>query len=399
MRIGPPGGTVSRPFWLLILIIGSGTLGMHILAPVLPLIGEDFSADIGATQLTISLYMFVFAAGQLVYGPLSDRYGRRPVLLSGLALYIVAGILCTTAQTMEWLLAARMLQAFGGCAGLVIGRAIVHDTARDADAAATIGALNTVLLVSPAVAPVLGLWLAQHMGWRAVPAILVAFGLAAFIGTLLRISETGERRNEPIRTAFANYARLAVSPHFMVQVLGGSLTTTTMFVVLTMSPFMVVNHLGRPLGDAGLFYAIFIGGLIAGSIIATRLVRRVGFDRLILFAAACGTAGGLLHLGAYMTGRLDTLVFALAGCLYTFMSGIMAPLALTRTVGLAPHLRGSANGIFGFSQAFAGAVAVTVAGAASDVALSTGIVMLACAGTGLAILLALHARTGRVRRG
>lgn len=398
MRFGPPAGTVSRPFWLLILIIGSGSLGMHILTPVLPLIGEDFAADIAATQLTVSLYMFVFAGGQLIYGPLSDRYGRRPVLLAGLAIYIVAGVLCAVAASMEWLLAARMLQALGGCAGLVIGRAIVHDTARDADAAATIGALNTVLLISPAVAPVLGLWLAQHMGWRGVPLILVGFGVAAFIGTLFFISETGERRSEPVRATLANYARLATTPHFMIQVLGGSLTTTTMFVVLAMSPFMVVNHLGRPLGDAGLFYVLFIGGLIAGSVIATRLVRRVGFDRLILFAAACGTAGGVLHLAGYAAGRLDTLVFAVAGCLYTFMSGVMAPLALTRTVELAPHLRGSANGIFGFSQAFAGALAVTVAGASANVALSTGLVMLACAGTGLAILIALHVYNRRVRR-
>jgi DHA1 family bicyclomycin/chloramphenicol resistance-like MFS transporter len=386
---------VSRPFWLLVLIIGSGTLGMHILSPVLPLIGEDFSADIAATQLTVSLYMFVFAGGQLIYGPLSDRYGRKPVLLAGLAIYIVAGVLCATATTIEWLLAARMLQALGGCAGLVIGRAIVHDTSRDADAAATIGALNTVLLVSPAVAPVLGLWLAQHLDWRAVPMILVAFGVAAFIGTLWRISETGGRRSEPVRTTLANYARLAVSPRFMIQVLGGSLTTTTMFVVLTMSPFVVVNHLRRPLADAGFYYVVFIGGLIAGSIISTRLVRRVGFDRLILFAAACGTAGGMLHLGAYVTGRLDAVVFAIAGSLYTFMSGVMAPLALTRTVGLAPHLRGSANGIFGFSQAFAGAAAVTIAGAVSNVALSSGVVMLACAGTGLAILAGLHIHSRR----
>jgi DHA1 family bicyclomycin/chloramphenicol resistance-like MFS transporter len=368
---------------------------MHILSPVLPLIGEDFSADIAATQLTVSLYMFVFAGGQLIYGPLSDRYGRKPVLLAGLAIYIVAGVLCATATTIEWLLAARMLQALGGCAGLVIGRAIVHDTSRDADAAATIGALNTVLLVSPAVAPVLGLWLAQHLDWRAVPMILVAFGVAAFIGTLWRISETGGRRSEPVRTTLANYARLAVSPRFMIQVLGGSLTTTTMFVVLTMSPFVVVNHLRRPLADAGFYYVVFIGGLIAGSIISTRLVRRVGFDRLILFAAACGTAGGMLHLGAYVTGRLDAVVFAIAGSLYTFMSGVMAPLALTRTVGLAPHLRGSANGIFGFSQAFAGAAAVTIAGAVSNVALSSGVVMLACAGTGLAILAGLHIHSRR----
>src|SRR5689334_20222647 len=99
MRFGPASGTSSRPFWLLALIIGSGTLGMHVLAPVLPLIGADFAVDPGRAQLVVSAYMFALAAGQLVHGPLSDRFGRRPVLLAGLVVYVVSGLLCVVAPT------------------------------------------------------------------------------------------------------------------------------------------------------------------------------------------------------------------------------------------------------------------------------------------------------------
>jgi len=394
MRLAPKTGKVSRPFWLLALIIGSGSLGMHILAPVLPLVGAEFAIGVAGTQQVISLYMFAFAAGQLVYGPLSDRYGRRPVLLSGLSIFIASGVLCVFATSFEWLLAARVAQALGGCAGLVVGRAIVHDTSRDEDAASTIGALNMLLLVSPAVAPVLGLWIAQHAGWRSVILILVAFGLVAFVGTLMLISETAVRRPEPVGATIAKYGRLLASPSYMIRVLSAALTTTTLFVVLAMSPFVVTGHLGLPLADAGFFYVAFIGGLIAGSALSSRLVRRIGFERLMLVAGCFGVSGSALYVAAYLTGQLGPAVFLAAGCLYTLMSGTMAPLALTRTVGLAPDMRGSATGIFGFSQIFAGAAAVSVASTGPDVTLSTGLVMLFCSGCGLAILLALRVRPG-----
>lgn len=395
VRLTPQPGTTSRPFWLLALIIGSGSLGMHIFAPILPLIGQEFSIGIAETQQTISVYMFAFATGQLIYGPLSDRYGRRPVLLFGLVVFTLAGLLCTVVTSMEWLLVARMAQALGGCAGLVLGRAIVHDTTHGADAASTIGALNTLLLVSPAVAPVLGLWISEHTGWRAVPLILVGFGATAFIGTLLLISETAERKVEPVAATFLKYGRLLSSPPFMVQLFASALTTTTMFVVLSMSPFIVTGHLALPLKAAGSFYLVFIGGLVVGSVVASRLVRRFGFDNLILLAALAGTIGSLLHVGTYLSGRLDQTAFLVSGFLYTFMSGTTAPLALTRTIGLAPDMRGSATGLFGFAQIFAGAMAVSIASAGADVVLSTGIVMLGCSGLGLSIVFCLRLAAAR----
>lgn len=390
MRLTPLPGTTSRPFWLLALIIGTGSLGMHIFAPVLPLISGEFSADISATQKTISFYMFAFATGQLIYGPLSDRYGRRPVLLFGLMVFTLSGVLCALVTSLQSLLVARIAQALGGCAGMVLGRAIVHDTAQGADAASTIGALNTLLLVSPAVAPVLGLWIAEQTGWRAVPLILVGFGAIGFVGTLLLISETAERRVEPLAATFLKYGRLLSSPSFMVQIVAGALTTTTMFVVLSLSPFVVTGHLALPLADAGYFYVVFIGGLVVGSIASSRLVRRFSFANLTLLAALSGTLGSLLYMAAYLSGRLDTAAFLVSGFMYTLMSGTMAPLALTRTIGLAPDMRGTATGLFGFSQILTGAIAVSLASSGKDVVLSAGIVMLACSGLGLAILLALR---------
>src|SRR5687768_3858746 len=115
----------ATPFWLLALFMGSGTLGMHIFVPALPLIAVGLAVDAPSTQLTISLYMAVLAAGQLVYGPLSDRFGRRPVLIAGLALFTAAGLGVALATSFASLLVARLLQAAGGCAGLVVARAIV----------------------------------------------------------------------------------------------------------------------------------------------------------------------------------------------------------------------------------------------------------------------------------
>lgn len=254
-----------------------------------------------------------------------------------------------------------------------------------------IGALNAVLLVSPAVAPVLGLWLGESLGWRFVPLILVAFGSIALLGALFLISETGTPKAEPARESIAAYWRLLKSGPFMARVFAGSLTTTTMFGILASSPFIVTGTLGRPLSDAGGFYAVLVAGILAGSLAATRLARRIPADRLILLAASCGLAGSLLLAVSHAWGLTATL-FVAAGFLYTFMSGLMAPLALTRTVAMVPERRGAATGFFGFSQIFAGAVAVTLSGLASDVVVSTAAVMLACSGVGLATLLVLRVR-------
>jgi len=382
LAAAPPGAAPpSRPFWLLALLIGSGTIGMHVFVPALPLISDEFGVDAGQAQLTISLYMVVIALGQLVYGPLSDRLGRRPVLIGALVLFTLSGIGAALASSFNALLLARLLQAAGGCAGLVLGRAVVHDTTRDQDAASTIAAVNAVLLISPLLSPILGIWLAETLGWRSVPVLLAVLGAITVLGVWGALSETAETRGESFRRIGARYLRLIGDRAFRWQVLAGSLTTTTMFTLLTSTPFVVIEVLKRPLSQAAWFYAVFIAALIVGNVSSSRVLRRLGWRRAFILCSLTGTVGGAILTLSALGGTLGAGSFLAGGVLYTLMAGTMAPLALTRAVGMAGPLRGSAAGLFGSSQFAFGALCVMVAGASADIALMSGLVMWLCAGS------------------
>lgn len=386
---------VSRPFWLLALLIGSATIGMHIFVPALPLIVKEFTIDPAQAQLTISLYMFIIAGGQILYGPLSDRFGRRPVLLGALLIFVLAGLAAAAAHSFDALLAARLFQAAGGCAGLVLGRAVVHDTTNGGDAARTIAAVNAVLLISPTLAPILGVWAANAFGWRAIPLVLAGLGTITMLGVAFRLSETATSRSEAPAEIWAKYLALLRSRPFLLQVLGGSLTTTTMFVLLSTSPFVVLERLHLPLENAAIFYAVFVVGLLCGNVNAGLIARRFGFDLIFVAASVVGTLGAGLFLAAVLLDALTVPLFLAAGFLYTLMSGTMAPLTLTRAVGLSPDLRGSATGIFGASQFTFGAVGVTIASASADIAQMAATVLLFCAGSALVLYITLYLRRGR----
>lgn len=379
----------SNPFWLLALFIGSAMSGMHVLVPALPMIAEEFAVTPAVAQQTVSLYMLAVAGGQLVYGPVSDWFGRRPVLIAGMVVFAATGFLAAATRQFDLLLAARMLQGAGGCAGLVLGRAIVHDTSGDKDAAATISAMNAILLVSPALAPMIGLWLAQTWGWRIIPAALGLFGLVALWGSIARLRETSSRPAGTPREMATNYLRLLRLPPFLGYIIAGSLGTTTMFALLSAAPFVITERLGRPMGEVGILYTSLIVGIMVGNLIGGRLLRRFGFEPLMLAATAAGLAGAGLILGQDLAGTLTLPGFMLGAMLYTLMCGLMAPLSLTRSVDLAPTLKGSASGLYGFSQMTIGAASVMLAGLGENLLRTVGIITLSSAATSLCLIAVL----------
>ncbi len=174
-------GQPVPPLWLLALLTLSGTLGMHIFAPTLSRVARDLNASVSAVELTISLYILGLGFGQLIYGPLSDRFGGRPALMGGLVLYAAAGAAAALAPGVRTLVAARLLQALGGCAGLAIARAMVRDTAPPIDTARRLALLNMMITLGPGVAPILGAALAQTAGWRSILWLLSALGLALLV--------------------------------------------------------------------------------------------------------------------------------------------------------------------------------------------------------------------------
>lgn len=379
----------KAPFWVIALVIGSAMSGMHIFVPALPLIAADFNAAPAVAKQTVGLYMLALAAGQVVYGPLSDWFGRKPVLLAGVVVYTLTAVAATVAMSMEMLLVARVLQGAGGCAGLVLGRAIVHDTAGDRDAASTISHLNTVLLISPALAPMIGLWLAETWGWRVIPAALAVAGALGVWGVVRRMPETSQRNARTVREMGADYLALLRFGPFLAYVVAGALCTTTMFALLTSAPFLFTERLGRPVHEIGVLYTVLIVGILVGNFSIGRLLGRFGFERLMIAACVIGIFGAAIILSQGLAAAPRLGWFMLGGMLYTTMSGMMAPLALTRSVDLAPRLKGTASGLYGFSQMTIGATAIAIAGLGGDMFLLVGALTLVSAAAGLATFLAL----------
>ncbi|MER2535595.1 MAG: MFS transporter [Rhizobiaceae bacterium] len=388
LRPGP-----MPPIWLLTIFTAAGMLGMHVFAPALPLIAADFAATPAETQYTISLYVAALAVGQLVYGPLSDRLGRRPVIIGGLALFVAACVLAMLASSLGQLILARILQGFGGCAGLVLARAIVQDVSQGSNSAGTIATLNIVQLIGSAVAPVVGLALAGHLGWRVVPAMLCALGLAGIAGAVWWLRETGARA---VRGGGVG-AYLAVfgAPGFVAYLTVGAFTTTTLFCLVSTMPFVVTANLARPEGDVGRCYFVLVAGVICGGYVAKRLAGRVDLDRVILAATGLGVLCGGALLAMVLSGTLALLPYLAGGFGFALTCGIMGVAALARTTEKVGALKGTAVGIYGFTQMAAGALSIVLGSVGPDVALTSTLTLAAFAAGGFLVFLAHWLRAPR----
>jgi DHA1 family bicyclomycin/chloramphenicol resistance-like MFS transporter len=364
------------PLWLLALFTFSGTLAMHVFVPALPHAAMDLGAGMGTMQMTVSLYILGLAVGQLVYGPVSDRFGRRPTLMAGLALYAVSGLAAALAPGAHTLIAARLFQALGGCAGLVLGRTIVRDTGSSQEAARRLALMNLMVTVGPAVAPLVGSVLASTLGWRSIFLLLSAFGLANLIFTWRLLPETGRPVSHAGGATFIRHClHLLSSPAFLGYAIGGGCATTAMYAFIAAAPFIFVNQLHRPPHEVGIYLAVLVSGVWLGSALASRLVARVAMGRLLIRANMLSVVAAWVLLGAALSSHL-TLALTL-GCMFVFTVGvgIAAPPALTQAISVNPHVTGSASGLYGFTQMAVGALCTTLAGLGHDPALAAATVL------------------------
>lgn len=346
------GNDRAPPLWLLVVLTGCGTLPVHILVPAMPAAARELGVGNGTIQLAITLYLVGLATGQLIYGTLSDRFGRRPVLIAGVALYVAMGMLGALAPGIAVLLLARVGQSLGGCAGLVLGRAIIRDVAPPREAAARLAMVNLAMSVSPALAPLVGGYLTVWFSWRLVLVVLAALGAVGLAATVLLLPET--HRDRGGGSGFAglirSYAVLARLPVFRGYAMCGALGTTCFYAFMSASPFIFVDMLGRPTEEIGYYYAVLFGGITGGSFLANRLVGRFGPQRLLIVCLLIAWAGAACFLAAELLGQLS--VWAVVGTMtvFTLGVGVVSPMALTLSIGTLPGAVGAASGLYGFMQ-------------------------------------------------
>lgn len=366
------------PLWLLVLITISGTLAMHVFVPALPDAAHALAVSSGAMQMTISVYILGLAGGQLVYGPLSDSLGRRPMLLIGLSLYTIAGVAALLSTGIHTLVAARLFQALGGCAGLALGRAIVRDTARPDEAVRALALMNLMMMVGPGFAPLVGSGLVSVFGWRSIFVLLTLLGATTLAFTWRMIPETSKPSGKISVSILAHdYGALLRSPTFIGFAIGGGCATTSFYAFIAAAPFIVANTLHRPLHEVGFYLALLIVGMSLGNALTRRLVGSIGIERLMLIGNSLSLVCAVSLLTIVLIGQMSVVsVFGLAS-FYALGAGICSPAALSKSLSVDASLVGSAAGLYGFTQMAVGALCTFVAGLGTDPALSAAAVLCA----------------------
>jgi len=349
---------------LLSFLTALGPLSMDMYLPSLPDIAHSLDASVVQVQLTIASYLFGFAFGQIVYGPTSDRFGRRPVLLIAIALYAVATIVCAVARSIDLLIAARFVQALGGAGAVVLGRAVVRDLYSGVRAGRELSLMGSITAFAPIVAPMIGGVLQTVFGWRACFFLLLSFGVVAGAAATFLLPETLKKRTAgpfSLVTMAGLYKSVMVHRGFLANL--GIITTTFigLFAWISGAP-MVMQGPAYGLSPVafGIIFASGAAGYMAGTFVASRLVMRIGLDRMMGIGVAMMALGGLAMVAVLILGLAHVLWIAATMVVYLAGLGFTLPASMAGALTPFPDRAGTASSIMGFFQQ-AGA-AVTAAG-------------------------------------
>jgi len=350
---------------LLSLLTALGPLSMDMYLPSLPAIADALHAPIAQVQLTISSYLFGFAVGQIVYGPISDRFGRKPVMLAALVLYGVASVLCATTQSIEMLTAVRFVQALGGAGSIVLARAVVRDLYSGVRAGRELSLMGSITAFAPIVAPAIGGVLQTAFGWRASFILLVIF--AAVSGSVAaRLLPETLRQRAPgpfsLRSMAVLYRSVLVHRGFLANL--GILTTTFVGLMAWVSAASVVMQGVYGLSPLvfGATYAVGAAGYMLGTSIAARIVMRLGLDRTIGIGTVALAAGGLAMVAVVALGLTNVVWLVGAMTIYLTGLGLAMPQAMAGALTPFPDRAGTASSLMGFTQQSCAAIAAAAIG-------------------------------------
>lgn len=338
-----------------------GLIASDIYLPAMPAMADDLAVPDQLMPVTVSVYLFALAAAQLGCGPLSDRYGRKPMLVAGILIYIAASIGCATATGLGMLLVWRMVQAIGAASGLVIGRAIIADVCDKTGSAHVYAIIYPLVSLSPALAPVVGGHLAAAWGWRVDFLFVALFGAVTLVMVLLLLPETHpQSRRHGKGAALAGFGAVLRNASFNRYALIVCAIYCAWFVYLTQSPFLF-ERAGWSEADSGWLYLPLSACIIGANMLSKALLGRIPYDRINAAGIACFVVGGLCFITMVTLNVQGVWAVVLPMCLVSLANGSSLSLSVSGAIAADPVRSATASGLIGFFQVgSAGLVALLV---------------------------------------
>ncbi|MGA3826379.1 multidrug effflux MFS transporter [Pseudomonas chlororaphis] len=355
-----------------ILILGAlsafGPLAIDFYLPAFPAMALAFGTDEKHVQLTLAAYFLGLSIGQLAYGPVADRFGRRIPLLAGVGLFTLASLACAYAPNLEWLIGARFVQALGGCAGMVISRAVVSDKCDAVGSAKVFSQLMLVMGLAPILAPMLGGLLVNLYGWQSIFIMLTLFSAMAGLAVALGLPESlpAHVPRQPLSGALRQYGRLLADRVFLGHALTGGIAIAGMFAYIAGSPFVFIKLYGVPAEHFGWFFGINAGGFILVAQINARLLAKRGPAFLLARTVWIYLLGGLalLAVSSLHPAQLWPLLLPLFICIASL--GCILPNASACAMNGQGARAGSASAMLGCLQFSVAAGAAALVGVLHD---------------------------------
>lgn len=351
----------ATPWRLLALLMAMTAIGpatLNMVVPALPGLTRTLATDAGTVQLTLSLYLLSLATAQLLLGPLSDRFGRRPVVLVGLSIAVIASLGAIATSSIGALIAVRIVQAIGAATGIVMGRAIIRDLFDRERAAAMLGLVTTAMVIAPMVSPMIGGLLDTAFGWEAIFLFLATFSAVVLTWAFTVLPETRPQTAAHTAAGFWQDVRgLLGTAKFYGYVLAGALGSAPFFTFIGGGPHVVVTLMGRSSAEFGLWFAVTSLGYMSGNFSVSRLSQRFGIDALIVAGIGFELLGASLTtiLVATVPDGGPAIIF-LPQLVISFGNGLMLPNCIAGAISIRPQAAGTAAGMTGFTQMALGAL-------------------------------------------
>ncbi len=364
MQSDPSHNLLTRLLPVLIIISMIGPLALNILMPSMPGLASALGASRQEVQLTLSLFLAAQAISQLFIGGLADRFGRKPVLLASLALYVLASIAASFATSIALLVIARVIQAVGSTAGLTLSRTIVRDLAPRDLAASMIGYVTSGMVIAPLIAPVLGGWLDDMFGWRSIFIVCALLGVLVLLMSIWQLPETRPQSvvGQTTRDMLIRSGDVVRNRRFLGFAGGAAFTSAVFFAFLGAAPYLIVESMQMSKTAYGFWFICLSGGYMIGNFCSGRYSERVGIDRMIRIGSLLSIAGaGVLLVLSWKPVLHPAAIFL--PCLVTSLAnGFFLPNAIAGAVSVDPKAAGAASGVTGFMQMGLGAVVSHIAG-------------------------------------